>query len=173
MSCLRSNENKYLLEQPTIFVSSIGCDCRHVAGGMSDVPDKLFSHLFGRQDIIHQPGADGAPGHSIILGGFSILCHSHAAFALDCPQPHSALGSRTRKNYANRLIFKVLCKRTEKEINGGPETRDFRLFQKMEFPMHNSHVPVWRDNIDGVGFNRHTVFHFPNRHSGVATYQFR
>ena len=95
---------------------------------MSDVPDQLIGHLFGRQDIIHQPGPDGASGHAVILGGFSILCHCHAAFALDCPQTHSALGSRTRKNYANRLILKVLGKRTEKEINGGPETRDIRLF---------------------------------------------
>ena len=38
--------------------------------------------------------------------------------------------------------------------------------------MQKGHVTVRRDHIDGVRLNRHTVFHFMNRHSGVAPDKF-
>ena len=42
----------------------------------------------------------------------------------------------------------------------------------MQNAVQKGHVAVRRNHIDGVRLNRHAVFHFMNRHFGVASDQF-
>ena len=41
-------------------------------------------------------------------------------------------------------------------------------FQEVQFPVEDTHVPVGRNNIHGIGFHQHAVFHLPDFHAGVA-----
>ena len=60
---------------------------RRFSERVRDVGDELGRHLGRRQHIVHQARGDSAARHAVVFGGFGVLCHRHAAFALDRPHP--------------------------------------------------------------------------------------
>jgi hypothetical protein len=76
-----------------------------------------WRHLGGRQHVVHQPRGDGAARHAVVLGGFGVLRHHHAPFALDRPHSLRAIAAGAGEHDADRPLVLILSQRPEEEVN--------------------------------------------------------
>ena len=139
---------------------------------MRDVGDELGRHLGRRQHIVHQAGGDGAARHAVVFGGFGVLRHRHAAFALDRPHPLGAVTAGAREHDADGPLALVLGQGAEEEVNRQTMAARRGGFQQLQRAVEKGHVPVRRDDVGAVGLDRHAVRDFEDLHAGIALDQF-
>ncbi len=134
-------------------------------GGVSD---ELGGHLGGRQHVIHQAGGDGAAGHAVILGGFGVLSHHHAALALDRPHPQGAVAARAREHDADGPLMLVQGQGAEEEVDRQTAEARCGRFQQLQRAVQKGHVPIGRDNVGAVGLHHHPVGDLEDLHAGIV-----
>jgi hypothetical protein len=140
---------------------------------MRDVGDQLRRHLGRRQHEVDQPGGDRAARHPIVLGGFGVLRHHHAALALDRPQPQRTIASRARQHDADRPLVLVLGQGSKEEVDRQPQASRCGRFQQLQGTIQKGHVPVGRNDVGTVRLNRHPVLDLEDLHPRVAFDQIR
>ena len=110
--------------------------------------------------------------HAVVFGGFGVLRHRHAAFALDRPHPLGAVTAGPREHDADGPLALVLGQGAEEEVNRQTMAARRGGFQQLQRAVEQGHVPVRRDNIGAVGLDRHAVRNFEDLHAGIALDQF-
>jgi len=84
MSELGSQNRKYLADPVRLVVRSRSRRFQaDYPAGMLEKLHEPSGHLRGRQDDVHQAGADGAPGHAVLNGRALILHQHHSVVGLD------------------------------------------------------------------------------------------
>ena len=138
------------------------------AEGVGDVGDQLGRHLGRRQHVVHQTGGDGAARHAVVLGGFRVLRHRHAALALDRAQPQGAVAAGAREHDADGPFVLVLGQRAEEEVDRQALAAWRGGLEELQLPVQEGHVAVGRDDVGAVGLHRHPVRDLEHLHAGVA-----
>ncbi len=80
--------------------------------------NELGGHLGRRQHEVHQTGGYGAARHAVVLGGFGVLSHDHAALALDRPHAQRAVAAGAGEHDADGPLVLVLGQGAEEKVDG-------------------------------------------------------
>ena len=134
----------------------------------ADVGDELGRHLGRRQHVVHQAGGDGAARHAVVLGGFGVLRHDHAALALDRPHAQGAVAAGAGEHDADGPLVLVLGQGAEEEVDRQALAARRGRFQQLQRAVQKGHVAVGRDDVGAVGLDRHPVLDLEDLHAGVA-----
>ena len=80
--------------------------------------EDLFDDLARRQHEVGKPGADGAAGHAVELGGGGVLHDDQAARLFDGLDAARAVRPRARQHHGNAAVAHLLGKRVEEDVDG-------------------------------------------------------
>ena len=110
--------------------------------------------------------------HAVVFGGFGVLRHRHAAFALDRPHALGAVAAGAREHDADGPLALVLGQGAEEKVDRQAMAARRGGFQQLQRAVEKGHVPVGRDDIGAVGLDRHAVLDFEDLHAGITLDQF-
>ena len=141
--------------------------------GLPEVFRDGLGHLVGRQDVIHQPGGDGAARHVAVLGGLRVLRDGQPAAAPDRPHAQGPVRAGPGKEDADRPLLPVFGQRAEEEVDGHPNAVLLDRLGQVEHAIADAQVLIGRDDVHAVGFDRHAVLRLHDLHARVLGQQFR
>ena len=135
------------------------------AGEVLGVSDQLGRHFRRRHHIIDQACGNGAVRHAVEFGGFRILRHDHAVFALDGAHAERAVGAGAGQNDADGALALVLGEGAEEKIDGQALSARGRGFEELQRSIEQRHVVAGRDDVGAIRLHHHAVGHFMHRHA--------
>ncbi len=139
---------------------------------VADVIEELGGHLLDRQDVVDQPGRDGAARHAVVARGAGGLRDRETAALLDRHQAQRPVRARPREHDADPPLAPVLRQRAEEAIDR--RARDLRAgiagdqdpFLEHERSVRGHHVHV-------VGLDRHARPHLLHGHGRLPGEELR
>ena len=141
-----------------------------LAGKHRQVGQDAPARLLDRQDVVHQPGGNGAAGHAVKTGLVRILHQQETTGLVDGHGATGAIGTGTRQDHAHGMGAMMTSQRLEEHVDGQDKAaRAFRRqAQPLAFEMHDG---TWRNQVDPVRLEGHAVLDHIDRHGGVPGQQ--
>lgn len=128
--------------------------------------EDLFDDLARRQHEVGKPGADGAAGHAVELGGGGVLHDDQAARLFDGLDAARAVRPRARQHHGNAAVAHLLGKRVEEDVDGMVDLAGV-VFAEVQVALVDDHVVARGDEVDVVGQYLHLVARLDNGHLGL------
>src|SRR5262249_16684907 len=125
---------------------------------------QLTRNRFWRQNEVDISGCNSAARHCTVPCRLLILSERHTTERFDGLKTQGSVRCSTRQNHSDSTALLVFCQRAQKRIYRhapAPIRADWR---KMERPVCDGHVGVWRNHIHMIRFNLHALRHLDDRH---------
>ena len=132
-------------------------------GGIAGKIQDLIHDAVRGEHEIGQAGIDGASGHAVEFGAFRGLDDHQAAVLLHDLDAAGAVRAGAGHDHGDGPFLLLLRKGGEENVDGVVE-HPVDKFIQVKLPVPNGHVVLGRDEINGVGADRHFVFRLQDMH---------
>ena len=134
--------------------------------GVAHVFQQLGGQVRSGQHVIHKFGSQRRARHRVELGRFGGLHHHHPKIFHHHFQPQRTIRAQSRADNAHGAFAGILSQALKKKIDGQATAQRLSRREQQEYPVQNTHVAVWRDDVDVVRTHAQAVGSSQNLHFG-------